>query len=62
MAMSTPSGQLAEVHSMQPSDANSQAAVDYVKTMPFSNASTPVGALDQHFEFFLVKFVTPPPK
>jgi hypothetical protein len=54
----TPSGELAEAHSLQPSDPNSQAAVEAAREMtfplvPFS--PTP----QQHFVFVTVEFVSP---
>jgi len=52
----TSSGQLVEAHSLQPSDPNSQAAVEAAKQMTFS---TPTGAPpEQHFVFILEKFVS----
>src|ERR1700722_10529582 len=53
----TPSGQLVEVHSLQPSDPNSQAAVEDAKRMNFSSPS--LGARPhQHFVFVIEKFVS----
>jgi hypothetical protein len=57
----TPSGQLVEAHSLQPSDPNSQAAVDDAKLIDFS-PSTAVGSLPgapprQHFVFVIEKFI-----
>jgi hypothetical protein len=53
----TPSGQLVEAHSLQPSDPNSQAAVEAAKQMSFSHPA-PLGALpQQHFVFVIEKFV-----
>jgi hypothetical protein len=53
----TPAGELAEAHSMQPSDPNSQAALDYAKTLTFTTPFAPAGP-EQHFEFIIVKFVS----
>jgi hypothetical protein len=54
----TASGELVEAHSLQPSDPNSQAAVEAVKRMNFSGP-TPVGARpEQHFVFMIEKFVS----
>ncbi len=53
----TPGGQLVEAHSLQPSDPNSQAAVEDAKRMNFSSPS--VGARpQQHFVFVIEKFVS----
>lgn len=53
----TASGQLIEAHSLQPSDPNSQAAVEAVKRMNFSHP-TPLGARpEQHFAFVIEKFI-----
>lgn len=55
----TPTGQLVEAHSLQPSDPNSQAAVEDAKQIDFS-PSTPAGApAQQHFIFVIEKFVSP---
>ncbi|HEY4361233.1 MAG TPA: hypothetical protein VGN17_09700 [Bryobacteraceae bacterium] len=54
----TPSGQLVEAHSLQPSDPNSSAAVEAARQMKFSTA-VPRGARpQQHFVFLLEKFVS----
>jgi hypothetical protein len=54
----TPSGQLVEAHSLQPSDPNSQAAVEAAKQIDFSSPS-PVGPHpQQHFVFIIEKFVS----
>jgi hypothetical protein len=50
----TPSGQLVEAHSLQPSDLNSQAAVEAAKQMNFSPSVPP----QQHFVFVIEKFVS----
>ena len=53
----TASGQLVEAHSLQPSDPNSQAAVEAAKQIDFAPA--PPGARPaQHFVFVLEKFVS----
>jgi hypothetical protein len=55
----TSSGQLVEAHSLQPSDPNSQAAVEDAKRIDFS-PSIPAGAAPrQHFVFIIEKFVSP---
>jgi len=53
----TPSGQLVEAHSLQPSDPNSQAAVEDAKGIDFS-PSIPAGPPRQHFVFVIEKFVS----
>jgi hypothetical protein len=54
----TPSGQLVEAHSLQPSDPNSQAAVEAAKRMSFFTP-TPLGARHrQHFVFVIEMFVS----
>ena len=54
----TPSGQLVEAHSLQPSDPNSPAAVEAAKLMSFSQR-TPLEAYpQQHFVFVIEKFVS----
>ena len=59
----TPLGELVEAHSLQPSDPNSQLAVEAAKQMNFS-APAPPGALEvrpqQHFAFIIEKFVSSP--
>jgi hypothetical protein len=56
----TPTGELVEAHSLQPSDPNSQAALEDAGQIDFS-ALTPAGAPpQQHFVFVIEKFVTPP--
>ena len=55
----TASGQLVEAHSLEPSDPNSQAAVEAAKRMSFF-APTPNGARHrQHFVFVIEMFVSP---
>lgn len=54
----TPTGQLVEAHSLQPSDPNSQAALEDAKQIDFT-PSTPSGAAPrQHFVFVIEKFVS----
>ncbi len=54
----TPTGELAEAHSLQPSDPNSLAAVEDAKQIDFSK-SEPAGAPPrQHFVFVIEKFVS----
>jgi hypothetical protein len=53
----TPSGQLVEAHSLQPSDPNSQAAVEAAKHMSFSRPTHGVQP-QQHFVFVIEKFVS----
>jgi hypothetical protein len=54
----TPTGQLVEAHSLQPSDPNSAAAVEDAKQIDFS-PTTPAGAPPrQHFVFVLEKFIS----
>jgi hypothetical protein len=52
----TPSGELVEAHSLQPSDPNSKAALEYAKTMSFRAPVTPAGGPEQHFVFIIEKF------
>jgi hypothetical protein len=54
----TPSGQLVEAHSLQPSDPNSQVAVDDAKQINFSPAIHPGVRPQQHFVFVIEKFVS----
>jgi hypothetical protein len=54
----TPSGELVEAHSLQPSDPNSQAAIKDAMQINFSPA-TPQGAQPrQHFVFIIEKFIS----
>jgi hypothetical protein len=53
----TASGQLVEAHSLQPSDPNSQAALEAVKRMTFSAPGTPRAQPRQHFVFVIERFV-----
>lgn len=56
--MVTPSGHLVEAHALQPSDPNSQAAVEDAMKIDFSPL-TPAGAPpQQHFVFVIEKFVS----
>jgi hypothetical protein len=55
----TPSGQLVEAHSLQPSDPNSQAAVEDAKQIDFSKSEPAGAAPRQHFVFVIEKFVSP---
>jgi hypothetical protein len=54
----TPSGELVEAHSLQPSDPNSQAAVDAAKQINFSNPAPIVARPQQHFVFIIERFVS----
>jgi hypothetical protein len=54
----TPSGQLVEAHSLQPSDPNSQAAVEAANRMSFSPSAPSGGRPQQHFVFIIEKFVS----
>jgi hypothetical protein len=53
----TPTGQLVEAHSLQPSDPNSPAAVETANRMIFSQPSPPGSRPEQHFVFVIEKFV-----
>jgi hypothetical protein len=53
----TPSGQLVEAHSLQPSDPNSDAAVAAVRQMSFARAARPGTQPQQHFVFVVGSFV-----
>jgi hypothetical protein len=55
-----PSGQLVEAHSLQPSDPNSQAALDDAKLIDFSTPATSGAKPQQHFVFVIEKFVSLP--
>jgi hypothetical protein len=58
--MLTPEGHLVEVHALQPSDPNSQAAVEDARNIDFS-LLTPAGSPPtQHFVFVIEKFVSQP--
>ncbi len=53
----TASGQLVEAHSLQPSDPNSEAAVEAAKRLNFSHPAPPGAQPQQHFVFVIEKFV-----
>lgn len=56
--MVTPTGHLVEAHALQPSDPNSQAAVEDARKIDFSPL-TPAGSPPrQHFVFVIEKFVS----
>jgi hypothetical protein len=59
----TASGQLVEAHSLQPSDPNSQAAVEAAKQINFAGPAQLGTRPQQHFVFIIEKFVSgqPPP-
>ncbi len=57
--LATPSGQLLEAHSLQPSDPNSQAAVEAAERINFSYPAAPGERPQQHFVFVIEKFVSP---
>jgi hypothetical protein len=58
-ALVAPSGQVVEAHSLQPSDPNSQAAVEFARSMSFDPG--PASARpSEHFVFFIEKFITSP--
>lgn len=54
----TPSGQLIEAHSLQPSDPNSTRAVEAAKRMNFAYATPPGARPQQHFVFVIEKFIS----
>jgi hypothetical protein len=54
----TSTGQLVEAHSLQPSDPNSQAAVEAAKKMNFSGPTRVGVRPQQHFVFIIEKFVS----
>lgn len=54
------SGQLVEAHSLQPSDPNSQAAVEAAQKMSFSRPGLPGAIPKQFFVFVIRKFVPSP--
>ena len=56
----TPTGQLVEAHSLQPSNPNSQAAIAAAKRMVFANPARPGAPPQQHFVFIVETFVSPP--
>jgi hypothetical protein len=53
----TASGQLVEAHSLQPSDPNSQAALEAVKRMTLTAPGTRRAQPEQHFVFVIERFV-----
>ena len=55
----TPSGQLVEAHSLQPSDPHSVAALDDAKTIDFSPSISAGAPPQQHFVFVIEEFVSP---
>ena len=57
--MVTSTGQLVEAHSLQPSDPNSQAAVEDAKRIDFSPTIPGGSPPRQHFVFVIEKFVSP---
>ncbi len=54
----TSAGQLVEAHSLQPSDPNSQAAIDAAKRMNFASPALLGGRPQQHFVFVIEKFIS----
>jgi hypothetical protein len=54
----TASGELVEAHSLQPSDPNSEAAVQDAKQMNFSHPTPPGARPQQHFVFVIETFVS----
>jgi|SRR5579863_1728772 len=54
----TPAGQLVEAHSLQPSNPNSQAAVEAANQMIFRSPDGPGGRPQQHFVFILETFAS----
>jgi hypothetical protein len=56
--MVTPSGHLVEAHALQPSDPNSQAAVEDARKIDFSPRMPAGGPPQQHFVFVIEKFVS----
>jgi hypothetical protein len=57
----TPSGQLAEAHSLQPSNPYSQAAIEIVRQMSFAGPAAPNGVQpQQHFVFVIGTFAARP--
>jgi hypothetical protein len=51
-------GQMVEAHSLQPSDPNSQAAVEDAKQIDFSPKTPSESAPRQHFVFVIEKFIS----
>jgi hypothetical protein len=58
--LATPSGQLVEAHSLQPSDPNSRAAVEAAQRMNFSSPMPAGMRPEQHFVFVIEKFISSP--
>ncbi len=56
----TPAGQLVEVHSLQPSDPNSESAIGLAKAQRFPVTPGPNGRAEQRFVFLIQEFVTSP--
>jgi hypothetical protein len=56
----TPSGQLVEAHSLQPSDPNSAAAVEDAKRIRFNSPKAAGTPPEQHFVFVIEKFAAAP--
>jgi hypothetical protein len=56
----TPSGQIVEAHSLQPTDPNSQAAVEAAQRMNLSYPAPPGARPEQHFVFVIEKFISSP--
>jgi len=54
----TPSGELVEAHSLQPSDANSAAALEDAKQMNFAPQLAPGSRPQQHFVFITERFAS----
>jgi hypothetical protein len=52
----TPAGRLAEAHSLQPSDPNSEAALRDAQSIDFSPSIRPGALPQQHFVFVIEKF------
>ena len=57
--MVAPSGKLVEAHSLQPSDPNSQAAIEAARRIKFSTPAPRGQRPQQHFVFIIEKFVAP---
>jgi hypothetical protein len=57
-ALISPSGEVTEAHSLQPSDPNSQAAVESAQRMNFHNPTPSQGRPEQRFVFIIEKFVS----
>jgi hypothetical protein len=55
--MVTPAGHLVEAHALQPSDPNSQAAVEDAKKIDFSPFMPAGSPPSQHFVYVTEKFV-----